>query len=402
MQTLTFLFTTSFYPPYHVGGACVHVKYLAEELARRGHEVHVMHSLDAYKLKRGNHLPACDEEDCTSVSVHTIESPFKKLDPLMVYTLGNSFHVKKKFSELIKNTNPDVVHHHNLSLLGYNILHKERTYPSIYTAHDFWLICPTNNLLRNKEEICREKSCFSCAINSRRPPQLWRSVKNFRKAISDIDLIIAPSDYLRRRIAKEIHIPAVTIPNFVPVPSENSSPIDDSPYFLFVGMLEKHKGIKELLELFKEFRSEINTKLIIAGEGSLENYVKDFIKRNSLDELVSYIGFVSGEKLYSLYKGASAVIIPSICPENSPLVALESLSVGTPVISSNTGGLPEIVATVDKNLIFSDRMELKNIISTFSKNKFSSNRIKEIYAEHFSPTAYINKYIRTIQSINSP
>ena len=52
METLRFLFTTSFYPPYSIGGDATHVKYLAEELAREGHEVHVVHSIDAYRAKR--------------------------------------------------------------------------------------------------------------------------------------------------------------------------------------------------------------------------------------------------------------------------------------------------------------------------------------------------------------
>ena len=44
--------TSTFYPPYHIGGDAVHVKYLAEELAKRGHEVHILHSIDAYNVKR--------------------------------------------------------------------------------------------------------------------------------------------------------------------------------------------------------------------------------------------------------------------------------------------------------------------------------------------------------------
>ena len=400
MQSLTFLFTTSFYPPYHVGGACVHVKYLAEELARRGHDVHVMYSLDAYRLKRGNNMMAEKEKEYPNLSLHTLTSPLKKLDPLLVYTLGSSLYVQKNFSKIVKNIHPDIIHHHNLSLLGHNILRKQIDCPSIYTAHDYWLICPTSNLLKNKEEMCQKKSCFSCAINSNRPPQIWRAFRDFRASINEIDLMLSPSEYLRRRLAQEINIKSLTIPNFVPIPSENISSTEDSPYFLFVGMLEVHKGIIELLELFKELRTEITNKLVIVGNGSLKNYVMDFIKKNSLSNLVSYRGFVTCEELYSLYKGASALILPSIWPENAPLVTLEALSVGTPVISSNNGGLPEIVGKVDKQMIFNSRMELKNLLLNFTKNKISSSRIKEVYEKHFSPQAYIDAYMKCIQSID--
>jgi glycosyltransferase involved in cell wall biosynthesis len=400
VETLTFLLTTSFYPPYHIGGACVHVKYLAEELAIRGYEVHVMHSLDAYRVKRGNRLITEKKKDCTSIYVHTLESPLKKLDPLTVYTLGRSFYVKKKFLEIVKSVHPDVVHHHNISLLGYDILNKEADYISLYTAHDHWLICPMSSLLKNGEEICHKKSCFLCAIKSGRPPQIWRRFKSFRIAVKNIDLIITPSNYIRKRLSKEVNIKSVTLPNFVPFPPTDIPQALSSNYFLFVGMLEKFKGILHLLDLFKELRNNLNARLIIAGEGRFKNYIQNFIKKNSLGDLISYVGFVDDrKKLYSLYTNAMAVIIPSICPENAPLVALEALAAGTPVIASNKGGLPEIIEKVDKKLIFSDWTELKDILLNFSRSEFPSGKIKEIYERNFSPKVYIDNYIRLIQSI---
>lgn len=391
METLTFLLTSSFYPPYHVGGACVHVKYLAEALERRGHDVHVMHSLDAYRVKRGNRLLAQNEKDDTGVYIHTLEAPLKKLDPLIIYTFGTSFYVRKKFMELVKSIHPDVVHHHNISLLGHNILNKEGNYLSLYTAHDYWLICPTNNLLKNKEEICHKKSCFSCAIISGRPPQIWRYFKNFR-AIKTIDLMITPSDYIRKRLAEEVNVKGVTIPNFVPIPPTNICLARNSNYFLFVGMLEKHKGILNLLDLFNELRTSLNAKLIIAGGGSLKYHIQNFIKRNSLTDLVSFVGFVDTKKLYSLYANALAVIMPSIWPENAPLVALEALSVGTPVIASNKGGLPEIVHKLDTRLIYNSTEALKQILLNFDKFKYSPYMVKTVYEKYYSPEAYLESY----------
>jgi glycosyltransferase involved in cell wall biosynthesis len=184
----------------------------------------------------------------------------------------------------------------------------------------------------------------------------------------------------------------------VPSPPKDISPIDYSDYFLFVGMLEIHKGILNLLELFKEHTREMNARLVIVGDGSLKNHITDFIKRNSLG-FVSYVGFLDDKKLYSLYKNALALIIPSIWPENAPLVALEALSVGTPVIASNNGGLPEIIEKVDRKLIFDNLDRLEDILTNFSRKEFSSQKIKHIYEQNFSPEAYIDKYIETIRSI---
>jgi len=399
METLRFLFVTSFYPPYHLGGDATHVKYLAEELAKRGHEIHVLHSLDAYRLKRKNSFYFKQEPSKENLFVHRIESPLKETDPLLVYTFGRSFYVQKKFSEVLGKICPDVVHHHNISLLGYSVLEKKGSYLSLYTAHDYWLICSTNNLLRNRRKICDEKQCYSCALHSNRFPQLWRQFGSFKGVLKSIDLLISPSDYVRRRLAQEIEVKSITLPNFAPTPPAKIPASGFSKYFLFVGMLEKHKGILNLLNLFKELKSDLNAKLVIVGGGSLSNYVRDFIQSNSLNDTILFLGFVDNKKLYSLYSNALALIVPSIWPENAPLVALEALSVGTPVISSNKGGLPEIISKVNANLIFEDFSKLKEILLNFSKENFSQSEIKRIYEQNFSPQAYVKRYIEALNAI---
>jgi glycosyltransferase involved in cell wall biosynthesis len=397
METLRFLLSTSFYPPYHVGGDAIHVKCLAEELVKRGHEVHVFHSLDAYRVKRKS-FP--EKTESSQVYTHTIKTHFN-LSSYVTYILGSSSLIIKKFDELVNEIKPDVVHHHNISLLGYDILKKRDDYLNLYTAHDYWLICQQNNLLKNGLKICEGDSCFFCALKCGRSPQIWRSFRSFKTAIKNIDLIITPSNYVRKRLAQKIDVKSITLPNFAPSPPTNISPIGYSNYFLFVGMLEKHKGILNLLNLFKELRNDLNAKLIIAGGGSLKYYIQDFIAKNSLHDLISFVGFVDDKKLYLLYANALAVIIPSIWPENAPLVALEALSVGTPVIASNTGGLPEIVEKVDKKLIFNDWIELKNILLGFSKSKFPPKKTKEVYEQNFSPNVYVDKYISIIRAMGT-
>lgn len=143
METLKFLFTSSFYPPYHLGGDAKHVQYLAEELVRKGHEVHVLHSIDAYRMKRRSQLPKRTISE--GVITHPVITRLS-LTPYEAYMLGNSRTIGKQFQTLVKQLKPDVVHHHNIALLGYNLLRKLGNYENLYTAHDLWLICPENDL----------------------------------------------------------------------------------------------------------------------------------------------------------------------------------------------------------------------------------------------------------------
>lgn len=77
---------------------------------------------------------------------------------------------------------------------------------------------------------------------------------------------------------------------------------------------------------------------------------------------------------------------------------MEALSVGTPVIASNRGGLPEIIKKVDRKLIFDDWATLKNLISNFSKRDFSPVRIRTVYEKYFSPEAYFKRYFQAMQN----
>lgn len=388
--------TSTFYPPYHIGGDAVHVKYLAEELASMGHEVHVFHSMDAYMVKKRSTLK-CARTESDEVYIHAFRTPLNA-SPYSAYVLGTSPSILKKFRVLVKSVEPNIVHHHNVSLLGYGMLNKHGSYLNLYTPHDHWLICQQNNLY----ESCKNPLCTLCAIRHRKPPQMWRYFAGFRKAVNSIDLMIAPSSYLRRVLLEQTsaRLKSVVIPNFAPYPPIHVYKPDYSDYFLFVGVLEEHKGIMNLLKLFKKLENRIEAKLVIVGRGSLQTCIQNFITRNSLRKSVFFLGFVDNDTLYSLYRGARALVIPSFSLENSPLVALEALSVGTPAIASNSGGLSEIVSKIDRRLIFSNQTELENLLIGNSEIQFSRERLKEIYERDFSPRAYVTQYLEVIQDIH--
>ena len=286
METLKFLFTTTFYPPYHIGGDAVHVKYLAEELAMRGHEVHVLHSLDAYRIKRKN-LPKKVETD--GVYIHVIDTRFS-LSPYVVYLLGGSSVILRKFQELIREIKPDIVHHHNISLLGYSLLKKQGNYLNLYTAHDYWLICQQNNLMRTRTEICDgSRFCALCALRRRRPPQLWRYSKGFKTAVNDVDLLISPSNYLREKILKSFNVKVVTIPNFTPEPPRDIKPSGFSNFFLYAGVLEEHKGVLNLIKAYEDISEEVEAKLIIVGDDFVSKLMKRVYKDVLIEEFPSWL-----------------------------------------------------------------------------------------------------------------
>ena len=386
METLKFLFTSSFYPPYHLGGDADHVRYLAEELASRGHEVHVLHSLDAYRVKRRG-SPVRSESH--GVITHPIETRFSR-SAYEAYVFGNSRRVIKQFRTLVQGVAPDVVHHHNISLLGYKILERQGRYPNLYSAHDYWVICPRSNLLKNGKEICDRPSCTICGLHFRRPPQLWRRNPRFEKAIEGLDVFVASSNYAKETIAHRLAVKPIVIPNFVPDPPCSIPSSGFSNFFLFVGTLEKHKGALQLIEAFKESTNRTESKLIIVGSGSLEGTIRNQIQKHGLQDRILIFNWMELDLIYRLLNDSIALIVPSIWPENCPLISLQALSVGTPVIASKIGGNPEIVERLDARLLYGSKAELIGILDSFGQ--YSPDFVRRVYEDHYSPRVFMRRY----------
>ena len=388
------LMTTTFYPPYHIGGDAVHVKWLAEELAKQGHEVHVMFSIDAYEMKRGRVRQVNMEPG--GVYLHPLRSPRGRLEIPTTYLWGRSAFFSREFEGLLQEVSPDVVHHHNISLLGYDLLRKRGSYLNLCTAHSYWLICPLSRLFKGGKPCQDSSFCTLCSLRSYRPPQFWRWGGAFARATRDIDLLIAPSQYMGHTIAARTGLPVATIPNFVPNPPEDITPSGFSDYFLYVGVLESHKGIVELVELFKEHWREIGARLLVAGTGPLEKRLQTYVKESGLGDVIRLLGWRDHSTLYSLYRDAHALVMPSLWPENAPLVALEALSVGTPVVTSNMGGLPEIAGLQGEGFVC-DLDHLKDALIKVRNASPDREQLQDIYQRHFSPDQFISHYLELIE-----
>ncbi len=370
--------TSTFYPPYHIGGDAVHVKYLAEALARQGHEVHVMHSLDAYFMKRKDAEPK--EQPESDITVYSLKSPHGKLTPIKIYGLGNSNFISKNFKQIVNQVDPDVVHHHNISLLGHTLFKKDGNYMQFYTAHDYWLKCQRNDLM-NRHTVCETYDCLSCALRSGRTPQLWRRKLN----TDELDCVICPSRYMQNQLADLVNYSKV-LHNFVPEPPENIKASGHEDYYLFIGVMEHHKGVMKLLDAFEDNKE----KLLFVGRGSLGQMVADRIKKNKLTPRIQYLDWVEDKWPYIL--DAKAVIIPSIWPENCPLVALEAMSVGTPVICSDMGGTKEVASKVSSDLVIQTDL-LQEKLRDILLPDISKNYVKEIFNNNFSESSYLKKYL---------
>ncbi|GGJ88997.1 glycosyltransferase family 4 protein [Parabacteroides faecis] len=140
---------------------------------------------------------------------------------------------------------------------------------------------------------------------------------------------------------------------------------------LFVGRIDRTKGVKELIEAFVRLPKS-NLKLLILGASFFSSkektlYIKELEKMiYPIKNNICFTGYISNEYIHKYYQIADIVIVPSICEEAFSLTCLEALASGCPLIISDSGGMIEVVD--EESAIIVDR-----------KKEFSKTLAKQIY-----------------------
>jgi len=357
-RPLRFCMITTFYPPYNFGGDGIFVHRLSNALARRGHHVDVIHCVDSYRLL-ARREPARTYDDHPNVAVHGLKSPVGFLSPLATHQTGFPFFKSSRIQQIL-NKGFDVIHYHNISLVGGPKILEYGKGIKLYSMREYWLVCPTHVLFKFKRAACTHPHCFLCCLTYKRPPQWWRYLRLLERSVRHVDAFISQSHF-----CKDLHhemgldVPTVYLPNFVPS-ADGASPraeqplsgIPQGPYFLFVGRLEKLKGLQTLIPIFHQYRK---AQLLIAGTGTYEARLRRLAARSGN---IHFLGFLSDQRLQALYRKAVALIVPSICFEIFGNVIIEAFRQQTPAIVRNMGGMPELIHESGGGLVYNTEKEL--------------------------------------------
>jgi glycosyltransferase involved in cell wall biosynthesis len=269
------------------------------------------------------------------------------------------------FKQFLLDVRPDVVHFHHTLFLGYDLVTVTRTtLPGVailYTLHDYMPICHRwGQLLRADGAQCSgaaPDSCHQCFPDIR-PVEFASRDRVVRSHLDGVDLFIAPSAFLRDRYV-EWGIPEERIvrEEYGRRPSVTSEPrdayVERRNRFGYFGQLTHAKGVNVLLEAVGLLRARgIDASLSIYGSG-LDIAPAGF--RNRFRELVAlaegtavFAGeYEHADVMHSMQR-VDWVVVPSIWPENSPLVIQEAFATRRPVICSGVGAMAEkVTADVD-------------------------------------------------------
>ncbi len=400
MKPRRFCMLTTFYPPYHFGGDAVYVQRLVHALAERGHHVEVVHCVDSYRLLGGDAVDP--PPDPPNVVVHRLHSPFGPLSPLATQQTGYPL-FKRRAIQAVLAQGFDVIHYHNLSLVGGPQALRYGQAVKLYTPNEYWLVCPTHVLFKHNATACEKPDCLRCQLSHRRPPQWWRYTGMLDRATRHVDLFLLPSQFgIDIHRARGLDRPMAHLPSFLPEPQGAADPpsiATAAPYFLFVGRLEKLKGLQTVLPVFRRLPQ---ARLLVAGSGSYEAE----LRRQAADlPNVVFLGARPYGELQALYRHALALVVPSICYEVFPLVMLEAFAQGAPVVARRLGSQPEVVAASGGGLLFETEGELTaaltRLLTDETERRALGERGRAAYRARWTADAHIRRYLEVIDELEA-
>jgi glycosyltransferase involved in cell wall biosynthesis len=393
---------TTFYPPYSFGGDAIGVQRLSRGLARRGHDVTVVHDTDAFRVLHRAPIQERPQHDSDGgVKVIRLRSRAGMLSPLLVHQLGRPVMHARRLRRILRPGQFDVVNFHNVSLLGGPGL---LTYPhdavSLYMAHEHWLVCPTHVLWRFRKERCDERHCLKCVLSYQRPPQAWRYTGTLERALAGVDTVIAMSEFSRNKHREfGLKTPMEVLPSFLPDPAPTVPARGRSPhprqFCFFAGRLERIKGLDDVIPVFAKI-PEVD--LVIAGDGEHAAHLRGLATGMSN---VHFLGRLAPEALTAYYRHALASLVPSVCYETFGIVLIEAFQQGTPVIARRIGPFPEIIERSGAGELFSTGAELEAIIRRFQLDGPYRQRLsqagEDAVRQHWTEAVVIPEYLELVR-----
>ena len=340
------------YPPCLTGGA--------ELVAHRHNRLLAEQGIECQVFTARN--PADDAADTGTVAVATYEGITVRRVSLGgqssffgVDADGGKI-IEGVFEEVFDRYNPDIIHVHSLGEFSVSLLEiaASRSIKIMATVHDHWGFCHRQTLTRTNWKTCSDlNACDAChpGLHGRDGVHISMSQRNktVRDAFQKIDALVSPSRYLATKYEEsgiidrhKIHV----IGNGVEKRFFGVEEIElkrDEVRFGFLGALSEHKGVGVLLDVLSILSADESWSFHFSGFGSMEKNIDRFQHFHPNGKRVFFNGSTNPECIDKFFSEIDVLVAPSIWPENQPLVIMEAMASGRPVIASRIGGIPELV-----------------------------------------------------------
>lgn len=214
--------------------------------------------------------------------------------------------------------------------------------------------------------------------------------KLVESTIAKVDTIIALSTYWKEYFkATYPEKDVIIVPNIVEYPRTDFSIKKDSHIITatFLGLICNNKGIFDLVEIIKDNKEFLKGRfrLHIGGNGETERLCK-YIEEHGLSEIIRFEGWVGPDKKSELLSSSDVFILPSYI-EGVPISILEAMTYRLPILSTNVGGIPEIVNHGKNGFLHNpgDKEKLFEYIKAIIENNERNKQMGDVSFEIVKP-----------------
>jgi len=321
------------YNIYRGGGVQECVKALQTELIARGHEVYII--TPSPRIKTNNHL-----ENILFLGTGT--------------DVKSMFHTTSQVSVSINTDQLDEM----LAVHKFDILH----------FHEPWVPIVSRQILT------RSQSINVATFHAKLPETVMtRTIEKVitpytRSVLKYFNSFTAVSAAASEYVESISNVPIKIIHNGIDL--ESYTPIKahkNSRNVLYIGRLEKRKGVKFLLKAWKNAsKLNLQTELIIAGDGSEKAKLISYVKINKIPR-VRFVGFINDSEKKKLLKNATVFCSPARYGESFGIVLLEALACGIPIIAGDNPGYSSVLNERGKMALIDprDTKEFERRLSIF-------------------------------------
>jgi len=375
--------TETYYPD--INGAVIFTHRLATILAKRGHNVFVMCPSRSLKNTVSN------DNGFTVYGIRSIPIPLYpnfRISPLFI---------SGTIRGAVEEISPDIVHIQHHFLIGKRAVSaaKKLGIPVIGTNHSM----PENlvhhlHLPKFAEKWLRKF--------------YWRQ---FARIFEQLDFVTTPTK-TAAALLKNAGFSKDVMPISNGVDLERFKPTNNGlylkrifavpinkPVLLYVGRLDKEKGIDIILRALLDILRVTSVHLVLAGIGKEKQRLEELTEKLGIQKAVTFTGFVPDKDLQNIYRIGDLFVIASTA-ELQSIVTMEAMASGLPVVAVNAKALPELVHDGENGYLFSDgdsQMLAEKVVAILSNQTMRaqmSRKSLEIIKDHD-----INKTIEKYESV---
>ena len=395
------LFAAHQFFPEHYAGVEIVTLGLAQEFRARGHETFV---LAPKRSIPGNDIEPGEIQDYEfgGVPVRRVGRPKEGLRRPYRLDYENEV-MARRARQFMREIRPDIVHAEHFQGLSTSVIpvFKEFGVPLVYTATDFWTVCPIVSLRRHDGVMCEGPELAHCVrcIMSNYPGSRTKAVIDMtpdlalrvagklsstplKKKVLPLRQVWALKErpqYIREQMEQVDHIVAYTelMRDLLLANGIGKGKIGISYYGIdtshiypherglppplrvgFIGTLAPHKGCDILVRAVRSLPRELKVTLDVYGNlGRFETFVEELRGLAGDDERINLAGPFQRERVGQILSGLDVLVVPSRWYENQPGVIFEAFAAGMPVVATELGGMSEFVKHEENGLLF----ELENV-----------------------------------------